>query len=105
MIDGDAAAAATRGASGVLSGRTAIPVLIGSGMVPRTIFHLVVGVWLLAAVVVVGYPLRSGQIRVGLDPVSRNTAPRAFWTAYIISTVSFLAVSVAVGFFVRSILS
>jgi len=73
-------------------------------MPPRTVIYLVVGMWLLVAVVVIGYPLLSGQIRVGLDPVSRDTAPKAFWIAYIISTVLFLAVSVAVGFFVRSIL-
>jgi hypothetical protein len=74
-------------------------------MTPRKVFYLVFGLWLLVAVVVIGYPLRSGQIRVGLDPVSRYTAPRAFWAAYFISTVLFLAVTVAIGFFVRSILS
>jgi hypothetical protein len=70
----------------------------------RTIIYLVAGTWVLTAVVIIGYPLRSGQIRVGLDPVSRDTAPKAFWTAYIISTVLFLAVSTAAGFFVRSAL-
>jgi len=73
-------------------------------MVPRIIHYLVVGVWLLVAVVAIAYPLRTGKIRVGRDPVSRASAPRAFWSAYIASTVLFLAVSVAVGFFVRSIL-
>jgi hypothetical protein len=73
-------------------------------MIPRAAVYFVVGVWLLVAVVVVGYPLRSGQIRVGLGPVSRDEAPKAFWSAYIISTVLFLAISVAAGFFVRSIL-
>jgi len=73
-------------------------------MNPRTAIHLVVGVWLLVAVVVIGYPLGSGKIRVGLDPVSRETDPKAFWTAYILSTVLFVVVSVAVGWFVRSIL-
>jgi hypothetical protein len=71
----------------------------------RKAIYLVAGLWLIVAVVVIGYPLRSGQIRVGLDPVSRYTDPNAFWTAYIISTVLFLVVSIAVGFFVRSILS
>ena len=71
----------------------------------RKAIYLVVGLWLIVAVVVIGYPLRSGQIRVGLDPVSRYTDPNAFWTAYIISTVLFLVVSIAVGFFFRSILS
>ena len=74
-------------------------------MVPRTVIYLVIGMWLLVAVVVVGYPLVSGQIRVGLDPVSRDANPKAFWTAYSISTVLFFAVSVAVAFFLRSILS
>jgi len=74
-------------------------------MIPRSAIYLVVGVWLLVAVVVVGYPLRSGQIRVGLDPISRDSDPEAFWSAYTISTAVFLAVSVAVGFFVGSILS
>jgi len=71
----------------------------------RKAIYLVVGLWLIVAVVVIGYPLRSGQIRVGLDPVSRYTDSNAFWTAYIISTVLFLVVSIAGGFFVRSILS
>lgn len=73
-------------------------------MMPRAIIYLVVAVWVLVAVVVVGYPLRTGQIRVGLDPVRKNSAPKAFWYAYILSTVLFLAVSVAAGLFVRSIL-
>jgi hypothetical protein len=73
-------------------------------MTPQTVRVLVVGAWLLVAVAVVGYPLQSGQIRLGRAPVSRATAPKAFWTAYIISTVLFLAVSVAVAAFVRSIL-
>jgi hypothetical protein len=73
-------------------------------MIPGAIIYLVVGVWLLVAVVVVGYPLCTGRIRVGLDPVSRTLAPKAFWYAYIISTGLFLAVSVAVVLFVRSIL-
>jgi hypothetical protein len=73
-------------------------------MIPRMAIYLVVGVWLVVAVLIVGYPLRSGQIRVGLEPVRRDTAPKAFWTAYIISTGLFLAVSIAGGFFVRSIL-
>ncbi|HEY6455745.1 MAG TPA: hypothetical protein VIY90_10750 [Steroidobacteraceae bacterium] len=74
-------------------------------MTPSKVIYLLVGVWFIVAVVVIGYPLRSGQIRVVLDPVNRYTAPSAFWTAYIISTVLFLVVSVAIGFFIRSILS
>ncbi|MGH9522131.1 MAG: hypothetical protein ACRD3E_06335 [Terriglobales bacterium] len=73
-------------------------------MTSREVIYLLIGLWLIVAVVVIGYPLRSGQIRVGLDPVNRYTAPSAFWTAYIISTVLFLVVSIAIGIFVRSIL-
>jgi hypothetical protein len=73
-------------------------------MTPAKVIYFVAGLWLIIAVIVIGYPLRSGRIRVGLDPVSRDTAPGAFWSAYIISTVLFLAVSVAVGYFVRSII-
>lgn len=73
-------------------------------MTPRMVIWLVGGVWLFVTFIVVGYPLRTGQIRVGLDPVSRDSAPKAFWTAYIISTVLYVAVSFAVGFFVRAIL-
>jgi hypothetical protein len=69
-----------------------------------TFIYLVVVVWLLVAAMVIGYPLRTGTIRVGLNPVSRDSAPRAFWHAYVISTALFLAVSIAVGLFVRSIL-
>ena len=73
-------------------------------MIPRAVIYLVVGVWLLVAVVVIGYPLRAGKIRVGLNPVNRSSAPKAFWYAYITSTALFLVVSVAVGLFVHSIL-
>jgi hypothetical protein len=73
-------------------------------MIPRAIIYLLVGVWLLIAVVVVGYPLCTGRIRAGLDPVSRTLAPKAFWYTYIFSTVLFLALSVSVVHFVRSIL-
>ncbi len=62
------------------------------------------GVWLFLAVIVVGYPLRTGQIRVGRSSVSRETDPQAFWTAYIISTVLFLASSAGAGFFLHAIL-
>ena len=68
------------------------------------IIWVVLGVWVFVTAIVIGYPLRTGQIRVGLDPVSRKAAPKAFWTAYIISTVLFIAVSLAVAFFVRAIL-
>jgi len=67
-------------------------------------FYLLICVWLIIAVIVVGYPLLRGQIRIGFDPVSREADPQRFWTAYIISTFLFLAVSVAVGFFVHTIL-
>jgi hypothetical protein len=50
------------------------------------------------------YPLFTGRIKAGLDPVSRENDPEAFWNAYIFSTVLFLAVSIVMGFFVRGIL-
>jgi hypothetical protein len=68
------------------------------------LIYLAAAVWLLIAAVVIGYPLRTGTIRVGLNPVSRDSTPRDFWQAYVISTALFLAVSIAVGLFVRSIL-
>ena len=74
-------------------------------MTSRIAIWLFGGLWTLVAVIVVGYPLCTGKIRVGLDPVSRNTAPNSFWAAYIISTVLFIAVSAAVAFFVRAILT
>ncbi len=73
-------------------------------MPPRIVIHLLIGMWLIVAAIVVGYPLCAGRIRVGLDPVSRDATPKAFWTAYLISTVLFIAVSFAVGFFIRAIL-
>jgi hypothetical protein len=73
-------------------------------MTPRIVIHLVIGMWLIVTAIVVGYPLCAGRIRVGVDPVSRGTAPKAFWTAYVISTVLFIAVSFAVGFFIRALL-
>jgi Na+/proline symporter len=71
---------------------------------PETVIYLVIGVWLLIAGIVIGYPLITGQIKAGLDPVSREQDPQAFWNAYIFSTVLFLAVSIVMGFFVRGIL-
>ena len=73
-------------------------------MSPNIVIYFVIGVWVFIAVIVVGYPLRSGKIRVGLDPVSRKVDSWGFWTAYIISTVLFFAVSAAVGLFVHTIL-
>jgi Na+/proline symporter len=73
-------------------------------MTPRIVLYLVIGMWLIVTGIVLGYPLCAGRIRVGLDPVSRDTAPKAFWTAYVISTLLFIAVSFAVGFFIRAIL-
>ncbi|MGA8707726.1 MAG: hypothetical protein WB646_12140 [Steroidobacteraceae bacterium] len=68
------------------------------------VVYFVACLWLIVAVIVIGYPLRTGQIRAGLNPVRRDTAPAAFWAAYSISTVLFLAVSVTIGCFVRSML-
>ncbi len=60
--------------------------------------------WLFIAAVVIGYPLIAGQIRVGLDPVSREDDPQAFWKAYVFSTTLFLAMSIAAWFFMHFIL-
>jgi|GEM_PF-2840359 len=73
-------------------------------MTPRTVITLVLGLWLVIGIIVVGYPLRSGRIRVGLEPVYRDSAPRAFWTAYLVSSVLFALVSVAAGLLLRAIL-
>ena len=73
-------------------------------MIPKTVTYLIIGAWLFAAVIVIGCPLRSGQIRAGLRPVSRDTNPQGFWTAYIISTVLFIVVSAAAGSFLHTIL-
>jgi hypothetical protein len=73
-------------------------------VIPKIVTYLLVGVWLFAAVIVIGYPLRSGQIRVGLRPVSRDTDPQGFWAAYIISTVLFIVVSATAGSFLHTIL-
>ena len=70
----------------------------------ETVLYIVIGVWLLIAAIVIGYPLITGQIKAGLDPISRESDPEAFWNAYIFSTVLFLAVSIVMGFFVRGIL-
>ncbi len=68
------------------------------------ILSIVITVWLLMAAIVIGYPLIKGQIKVGVVPVSREVEPRRFWTAYLVSTMLFLLVSAAAGFFVRGIL-
>jgi hypothetical protein len=70
---------------------------------PEIVFLSVIALWLIIAAVVIGYPLITGRIRVGLDPVSRKNDPRAFWNAYLFSSSLFLGVSIAAGFFLRSI--
>ena len=71
---------------------------------PEIVVWSIIALWLIIAVVVIGYPVVTGRIRVGSDPVSRDDDPRAFWSAYIFSTVLFLVVSIAAGFFAHSIL-
>lgn len=71
---------------------------------PELIFLSVATVWLTVAAVVIGYPLVTGRMRVGLDTVSREDDPPVFWRAYVISTTLFVAVSIAAGLFVGSIL-
>ncbi len=71
-----------------------------------TILVLVLGVvWVLVALVVVGYPLLSGRMRFGgpgSEPITREGDPQAFWTAYAISTGLFVLLSAGVGWFVLS---
>ena len=68
---------------------------------PQLVVLSIVALWLSIAVVVIGYPLVAGRIRVGLDPVSREDEPQAFWKAYVFSTILFIAVSIAAGFFMH----
>jgi hypothetical protein len=60
--------------------------------------------WLIIAVIVIGYPLITGRIRVGFSPVFREYESRRFWFAYLFSTVLFLVVSAAGAFFVSTFL-
>ena len=63
-------------------------------------------VWLLIAAIVIGYPLVAGRIRFGgpgSEPVVRATDPSSFWMTYALSTALFLGVSLAVGYFIRSV--
>lgn len=71
---------------------------------PEIVIGSVIVLWLTIAAVVIGYPVITGSIRVGLDTVSREDDPQAFWKAYVFSTTMFLAVSIAAGLFVHSIL-
>lgn len=71
---------------------------------PAMIFLSVVTLWLTVAAVVIGYPLITGRMRVGFDTVSRENDPPVFWRAYVISTTLFVAVSIAAGLFVGSML-
>lgn len=71
---------------------------------PEAIILIIVGAWLTIAAIVIAYPLFTGRIRVGLDPVSRENDPQAFWNAYIFSTILFVAASIVVGFFMRAML-
>jgi hypothetical protein len=73
-------------------------------MTPRVVIWLLASVWLLVTAIVVGYPLCRGQIRVGLDPVRRDTAPKSFWSAYLVSTILFIAISGAVALVLRAVL-
>ncbi len=71
---------------------------------PRLIAFLV---WLPLAAVIIGYPLVTGKIRaggVGSDAILRERDPSSFWMAYGISTGLFVAASIGVGIFLRSIL-
>jgi hypothetical protein len=71
---------------------------------PEIVVLSLATLWLIIAADVIGYPLVAGRIKVGLDPVSRDDEPRAFWKAYVLSTALFLGVSIAAGFFAHWIL-
>ena len=66
---------------------------------PEIVIWSVIALWLIIAAVVIGYPLIAGRMRVGLDSVSREDDPRAFWNAYVFSTTLFVGVSIAAGLF------
>lgn len=71
----------------------------------RMAVFLIAGMWLLVTVIVIGYPLAASRIRVGLEPVSRDTAPKAFWSAYFICVGLFIAVSFAIFLVLRAALA
>ena len=71
--------------------------------VRRTTSPMDLAVYVLLAVVI-GYPLVTGQIRVGPETLSRDDDPQAFWRAYTWSIVLFLCVSVATGFGLHAML-
>jgi hypothetical protein len=63
---------------------------------------VVVAGWIVIAAIVIGYPVLTGRMRAGgpgSEPISRESDPRGFWTAYAISTILFLGISVLLGFF------
>jgi len=71
---------------------------------PEIVILSIVIPWVVIAAVVIGYPLVTGQIRVGPETLSRDDDPQAFWRAYRWSTVLFLCISVATGFGLHAML-
>ncbi|MBX7195637.1 MAG: hypothetical protein K1X94_26510 [Sandaracinaceae bacterium] len=54
--------------------------------------------WLVVAVVVLGYPLATGRMRAGTETVYRDGDPQQFWTTYAVSSGVFLLVSAAIAY-------
>jgi hypothetical protein len=70
----------------------------------KLILQIMYGILTLIIAIFIGYPLIKGQMKVGLDPVSRNLDPQRFWTAYAISTIMFIAFSVVVWIIIGRII-
>ena len=69
-------------------------------------FKIGLVIWILIAAIVIGYPLVAGRIRFGgpgSEPVVRATDPSSFWMTYALSTALFLGISLAAGYFLRSV--
>ena len=70
----------------------------------KLILQIMYGIWTLIAAIIIGYPLTKGQIKIGLDPVSRKLDPQRFWTAYAMSTIMFIAFSVVIWIIISRII-
>jgi hypothetical protein len=63
--------------------------------------------WLGIALLVCGYPLLTGRMRMGKtgsSPLLRQSNPRGFWTAYAISTGLFLLASGGAAWFLTRLI-
>ena len=70
----------------------------------KLILQIMYGILTLIIAIFIGYPLIKGQMKVGLDPVSRKLDPQRFWTAYAISTIMFIAFSVVIWIIIGRII-